>query len=174
MRIKFIRYAEWNAFGGDHVRFVGHYRDLTTDIGQVYDGMLEELRTNKNLKIVNELNGNVKGRHFKTIIAVRNNIPRDFFGELREISFTITGSPDDYLIEVHTGSWFSNMMILGTGGAVIGSASSSPGSMIGNTITEGTNTLLDFKFHRIILDRVKELITNNSKNPMTLLNVDEN
>jgi hypothetical protein len=46
--------------------------------------------------------------------------------------------------------------------------------MIGNTITEGTNTLLDFKFHRIILDRVKELITNNSKNPMTLLNVDEN
>lgn len=156
------------------MRFVGHYRDLTTDIGQVYDGMLRELRANKDLKIVNELNGNVKGRHFKTIIAVRNNIPRDFFGELREISFTITGSPDDYLIEVHTGSWFSNMMILGTGGAVIGNTTSGPGSKIGNTITEGTNTLLDHEFHRKILEQVRDSIIRNSKRQMTLQNTDEN
>lgn len=156
------------------MRFVGHYRDLSTDIDGVYDGMLNELRSNNDLDIVKELMGDIKGQHFKTIIAVRNNLPRDFFGALREISFTITGKPDDYMVEVHTGSWFSNMMILGTGGAVIGNATSCPGSQIGNTITEGTNTMLDFKFHRIILDQVKDLVTKNSRNQMTLLNCDQN
>jgi hypothetical protein len=160
--------------GGDNLRFVGHYRDLTTDIDQVYDGMLKELQSNTNLNIVKELIGDVQGQHFKTIIAVRNNVPRDFFGALREVSFTITGDADDYIIEVHTGSWFSNMMILGTGGAVIGSTTSNPGSMIGNTITEGTNTLLDFKFHRRILDHVTELISKNSKKPITIPNFGQN
>jgi energy-converting hydrogenase Eha subunit E len=156
------------------MRFIGHYRDLSTDIDLVYDAMLNELRSNNDLDIVKELMGDINGQHFKTIIAVRNNLPKDFFGSLREISFTITGKPDDYIVEVHTGSWFSNMMILGTGGAVIGNATSDPNSIIGNTITEGTNTMLDFKFHRIILDQVKHIIVKSSLRPMTMLNTKEN
>jgi len=154
------------------MQFVKHYRDLNTNIDGVYNGMLKELQAQKDLDIVNELQGDNDGIPFKTIVAVRKNVPRAFVGALREVTFTITGKGDDYVVEVHTGSWFNNMIGPATGGAIAGSIVPVLGTAIGAAAGAGASTLLGANYHRTLSKEVRDLVEKNSRNKLNIHNVD--
>jgi len=153
------------------MQFVKHYRDLNTDLNAVYDGMKKELQAQKDLDIVNELEGDNDGTAFKTIVAVRKNVPRAFVGALREVTFTITGGKNDYVIEVHTGSWFNNMIGPAAGGALAGSVVPVIGTAIGAAAGAGTSTLLGFNYQRTLQNEVRNLVEKNSQNKLSIHNV---
>jgi len=93
--------------------FVKRYMNLSTDLDSLYKGIVKELQDTEGLNVVNQLKGEINGRPFRSVTAVRESIPRAFVGALREVAVTITGEPDDFLLEVHTGAWFSNLAMPG-------------------------------------------------------------
>ena len=99
--------------------YVKRYKDLKTDLEAVYDDIKYELQTGNGLNVVKEQDGTVNGVPFKSIFAVRESVPKALTGTLREVTVTITGVADEWLLEVHTGAWFSNMITPGTGGLII-------------------------------------------------------
>ena len=85
--------------------FVRRYKDLNTDLEAFYHDIRKELNSNKELNIVSELSGTVNKLPFKSITASRARVPKGLLRSLREVSVSITGKPNDYLIELHTGAW---------------------------------------------------------------------
>ena len=154
------------------MQFVKHYRDLNKNLDGVYKGMLKELQAQKDLDIVNELKGENDGIPFRTIVAVRTNVPRAFVGALREVTFTITGEPDDYVVEVHTGSWFANMVGSGASGAVAGTVVPVIGTAVGAAAGAGASTLYGLNYHRNLSKEVRKLVEKHSKNRLNIHNVD--
>ena len=154
------------------MQFVKHYRDLNTNLNGVYDGMKKELQAQKDLDIVNELEGDNDGIPFKTILAIRKSVPRAFVGALREVTFTITGEKDDFVVEVHTGSWFNNMIGPATGGAIAGSVVPVIGTAIGAAAGAGTSTVIGMNYHRTLQNEIRSLVEKNSKNKFQIHNVE--
>ena len=138
---------------------------LNTNLEELFNAIIRELEQVKELKIVNKLNGKVNDHDFWTVTAVRRTIPRAFVGALREVTVTITGEPNDFLIEGHTGSWFSNMVVPGVGGFIIG------GPLVGVT-GAGLSTLVATKFERDLKKRLTELINENSTNKIGVENLE--
>jgi len=97
--------------------------------------------------------------------VIKGTIPRVFVGALREVTVTITGEPNDFQIERHTGSWFSNMVLPGVGGFIIG------GPLVGVT-GAGLSTLMATKFERYLKKRITELINENSTNKIGVENLE--
>ena len=94
--------------------FVRRYKDLDTDLDALHIGVVKELQSVKEMNVTNDMKGKVNEKPFRNITAVRATIPRALVGSLREITVTITGTPTDFLVEVHTGSWFNNLAVPGT------------------------------------------------------------
>jgi hypothetical protein len=115
-----------------------------------------ELKNEKELNIVEEKNGEVNGVPFMSVTATRSSIPKMLMGSLREVTITITGNKDDYLIELHTGAWLSNLVIPYT------SASLLLGPAVG-AVAGGTAGLLALEYGRKLKNRIKELVKKNSK-----------
>jgi hypothetical protein len=80
------------------------YMHLETDLDGLHKSIVKELLNTKGLKLANEIKTEVNGKPFRSITAVRESIPRAFVGALREVTVTIAGEPDDFLVEVHTGA----------------------------------------------------------------------
>lgn len=154
------------------MQFVRHYRDLNTNIDALYAGMMTKLQAEDDLDVVSELKGDNDGKPFRTIIAVRNSVPKAFVGSLREVTFTITGKPDDYIVEVHTGSWLNNMVGPGTTGAVAGTLIPVIGTALGAAAGAGASTLRGLNYNRALSNEVKELVMKNSINKLNIHNVD--
>ena len=81
--------------------YVKRYKDLNTDLKAVYDDIKHELQTGKELNVVKEQDGTINSVPFKSIFAVRESVPKALTGTLREVTVTITGVPEDWLLEVH-------------------------------------------------------------------------
>ena len=131
------------------------YKDLETDLGTLYKDIKKELQQNKDLTIISETNGNINDVPFMSMTAVRSNIPRAITGTLREVSVTIAGVPDDWLLEVHTGSWFGNMVLPGASGFLIAGP-------IGAAAGAGTTVVFARQYARKLKNRIKELVKKNS------------
>jgi hypothetical protein len=140
--------------------FVKRYRDLGTDLEAVYDDIKYELQTGKELNIVKEQDGTVNGVPFKSIFAVRESVPKALTGTLREATVTMTGVADDWLLEVHTGAWFNNMITPATGGLIVAGP-------LGGIAASGTAVIYAVKFERDIKNRIKEIVKKHSKKPYT-------
>ncbi|MBN2336169.1 hypothetical protein JXL21_11465 [Candidatus Bathyarchaeota archaeon] len=136
------------------------YKDLSTDLNAVYDDIKYELQTGKELNVVKEQEGTVNGIAFKSIFAVRESVPKALLGTLREVTVTLTGGSDDWMLEVHTGAWFSNMVMPGTGGLLIAGP-------IGGIAASGTATIYAVKFERDLKNKVKDIVKKHSKKPYT-------
>ena len=149
-----------------------HYSDLGTDLDEVYSGMLSAIRENEDLGVLSEFEGDINGNIFRTIVAVRKEMPRAFVGALREVTFTITGGPDDFLIEIHTGSWFNDLILPGTGNVLFGSVLGPPGMaagvIMGSEISDKTGTI----YHKKLSNKVMELVERNSKGPVEIHNIE--
>ena len=138
---------------------------LNTNLEELFNAIIRELEHIKELKIVNKLNSKVNEHGFWTVTAVRRTVPRAFIGALREVAVTITGEPNDFLIEGHTGSWFSNMVLPGVGGFIIG------GPLVGVT-GASLSTLLATRFERELKKRITELINEKSTNKIGVENLE--
>jgi len=140
--------------------FVRRYQDLNTDLDALYKDIKRELQNTKELNIASELSGDINSVPFKSVTASRESIPRVFLGGLREVTVTITGKPEDYLIELHTGAWLSNLVVPGTGAMLIAGP-------LGGLAAAGTTGLYAVNYQRTLKNKVKELVKKHSKKEYT-------
>ena len=138
--------------------FVRRFKELDTDLLALYKDIAAELQNEKELNIGTELSGDLNGIPFMSVTAQRASVPNALTGTLREVTVTITGQPNDYLIELHTGSWFSNMFVPGTGAFLIAGP-------LGAVAAGSATALFAVNYQRKMKNRLKELIKKNSKKP---------
>lgn len=88
---------------------IRRYRELGTDLEKLYKTIEIELEKEEQLEIVKETSGKITIILFKNITAVRSIVPKQIKETLREVSITLMGQPDDWLLEIHVGSWFEGL-----------------------------------------------------------------
>jgi hypothetical protein len=135
--------------------FVRSYKDLGTNLVGLYEDVKREFQQDKDLTIAGENMGVINEVPFKTITAVRATLPRAITGTLREVSVTIAGHPDDWLLEMHTGAWFGNMILPGAGGFLVAGP-------FGAAVTVGGTVVLAAEYGRKLKNRIKELVKKHS------------
>ena len=140
--------------------FVRKYKDLGTNLDALYDDIKKELQEDKDLTIVNENIGVINGVPFKTITATRATVPRAFTGTLREVTVSIAGEPDAWILELHTGAWFGNMVLPGAGGFLIAGP-------IGAAATASGTVLFAAEYGRKLKNRIKALVKKHSDKQYT-------
>jgi hypothetical protein len=79
--------------------FVRRYKDMDTNLLALYKEVVSELQNEKELNIGTELSGDLNGIPFMSVTAQRANLPKALTGTLREVTVTITGKPNDYLVD---------------------------------------------------------------------------
>lgn len=147
------------------MKYSRRYKKLNTDLNKLYDDILMELQSDKDLNIVSELKGEEEGRNIKSLTAVRQSIPRAMVGGLRDVTVTLSGDPNDFIIEAHTGSWFSNLAIPGAGGFLIAGP-------IGSAAAAGASGIYAAEYQRKLQKRIRELVKEHSKNKLSMENVE--
>lgn len=100
-----------------------------------------------------------------SLSATKASAPRFLVGALREVTVSITGAPEDFLVEGHTGSWFSNIAMPGVAGILIAGP-------IGFAVGAGTLTIMALDYERKVWKKVRELVEKNSKKHLELNNVE--
>jgi len=134
---------------------VRRYSDLNTDLDGLYQDIKKELQQDKDLTVANETEGVINGVPFKAISAVRASLPRAITGTLREVTVTIAGHPDEWLLEMHTGAWFGNMILPGAGGFLVAGP-------FGAAATVGGTVVLAAEYGRKLKNKIKELVKKHS------------
>lgn len=138
--------------------FVRRYKDLATNLDALYKDIVITLQQEKDLEVAKENEGIINGVGFKSVTAVRGSLPRAVTGTLREVTVTITGVPDDWLLELHTGSWFGNMILPGAGGFLVAGP-------IGTAAAAGTTTVMAAQYGRKLKNQIKDLVKKHSGKP---------
>jgi hypothetical protein len=98
---------------------VQHYRGLGTNLESLYNSIKTELEREKDLQIVSEYKGELNDIPLRSVIAVNRSL-KVFAGSLREIHVSITGTPDNYAVEVASGAWFGSILFPGAVGLIVG------------------------------------------------------
>lgn len=135
--------------------FVRRYKDLGTNLDTLFEDIKNELQQDKDLTIAVENNGVINGVPFKSITAARATVPRVITGTLREVTVTIAGVPDDWLLELHTGAWFGNMLLPGTGGFLIAGP-------FGAAAGAGASAVLAMDYGRKLKNKIKGMVKKHS------------
>ena len=143
---------------------VEHYKGLSTDLDALYQEIKRELESEKNIGIVAEVKGEMNGKPLRSITASNKSVVV-LAGALREITISIIGEPDDFAVEVVSGSWFESLLFPGVTGFVVGG----PLGAVGGTTV---GLIMAYQFERKIWKKVLEVIERVSKNKMTVGNVE--
>ena len=144
---------------------VRRYTETGTNLEALYEGIKDFLWETKDLKIVNEIKGEIGGKPFMSIEAARKTVPRFLVGALREVTVSITGDPEDFLVEVHTGAWFRNIAMPGVAGILIAGP-------VGFAVGAGTPTIVAWDYERRVWKKVRELVEKNSQKDLELKKVE--
>ena len=136
--------------------FIRRYKDMNTDLDALYKDIVKELQNEKELNIGRELKGDVNGIPFMSVTAQRASIPKLVTGTLREVTVTITGDKNDYLIEMHTGAWFSNLAMPYLGASIL------VGPLAG-LAAAGATGLYAGQYGRKLKGEIKGLVKKHSK-----------
>ncbi len=139
---------------------VEHYKNLQTNIDNLYDRIKQEIQQEKNLKIVSEIKGEINGKPLRSITAVNLSVVV-LAGALREITISIIGDSNDFAIEVASGSWFESLLIPGVTGFLVGG----PLGAVGGTTV---GIIMAYQFERKIWKKIQEAILSGSKNALTV------
>lgn len=143
---------------------VQHYKNLNSNLDNVYSIIKDTITNESNLKIVSEYKGFLNSVPLRSIIAV-NNSPKVIVGALREIHISITGDPNDYAIEVASGAWFGSLLIPGVAGLFIGGP-------IGLAAGATVGGIMAYEFEKKIWTKVIEAIKRESAIHPTLDSID--
>lgn len=136
--------------------FVRRYKDMNTDLDALYKDIVKELQNEKELNVAKELKGDINGVPFMSVTSNRSTIPKLVTGTLREVTVTITGTNNDYLIEMHTGEWFSNLAMPYLGASIL------VGPLAG-LAAAGATGLMAAQYGRKLKTKIKELVKKHSK-----------
>ena len=129
---------------------------MNTDLDALYKDIVKELQNEKELNIGKELKGDVNKVPFMSVTAQRASIPKLVTGTLREVTVTITGVSNDYLIEMHTGAWFSNLAMPYLGATIL------VGPLAG-LAAAGATGLYAGQYGRKLKVEIKKFVKKNSK-----------
>jgi len=143
---------------------VEHYKNLQTNIDNLYNRIKQEIQQEKNLKIVSEIKGEMNSKPLHSLTAVNLSVVV-LAGALREITISIIGASNDFAIEVASGSWFESLLIPGVTGFLVGG----PLGAVGGTTV---GIIMAYQFERKIWKKVQEAIHSESKNPLTVDSVE--
>src|SRR6476660_186628 len=143
---------------------VEHYKNLQTNIDNLYNRIKQEIQQEKNLKIVSEIKGEINGKPLHSLTAVNLSVVV-LAGALREITISIIGASNDFAIEVTSGSWFESLLIPGVTGFLVGG----PLGAVGGTTV---GIIMAYQFERKIWKKIQEAIRSESKNPLTVDNIE--
>ena len=91
-----------------------------------------------------------------SITAHRVSVPKLITGTLREVTVTITGEKNDYLVEMHTGAWFSNMAMPYLGASIL------VGPLAG-LAAAGVSGMYASQYGRKLKNTIKDLVKKHSK-----------
>jgi hypothetical protein len=136
--------------------FVRRYREMNTDLDALYKDIVKELQNEKELNIAKELKGDINGVPFLSVTANRASIPKMIIGTLREVTVTITGTKNDYLVEMHTGEWFRNLALPYMGASIL------VGPLAG-LAAAGATGLIAAQYGRKLKAKIKDLVKKHSK-----------
>ena len=143
---------------------VQHYRGLGTNLENLYNSIKTELENEKNLQIVSEYKGELNDIPLRSIVAVNKSL-KVFAGSLREIHVSITGSPDDYAVEVASGAWFGSILFPGAVGLIVGG----PIGLAGGAAIGG---LIAYEFERSMWKKILDVVKRESKVQPTIESID--
>ncbi|HXX99129.1 MAG TPA: hypothetical protein VEL11_18725 [Candidatus Bathyarchaeia archaeon] len=133
---------------------VQHYRGLNTNLDNLYSNIKQVLQDQKELRIVSEYKGLLYSIPLRSIVAV-NASPKVWAGSLREIHVSITGSPDDYAVEVASGAWFGSLIWPGAVGLVFGGP-------VGLAAGVAVGGIMAYEFEKHVWERVLEVVKKES------------
>lgn len=143
---------------------VQHYRGLGTNLENLYNSIKTELENEKNLQIVSEYKGELNDIPLRSIVAVNKSL-KVFAGSLREIHVSITGSPDDYAVEVASGAWFGSILFPGAVGLIVGG----PIGLVGGAAIGG---VIAYEFERSMWKKILDVVKRESKVQPTIESID--
>ena len=132
------------------------YKHLGTDLEGLFEDILNEIRKEPQLNIVSEMHGEIKGIPMMSVTASRSKIPKILVGTLREVTVTITGVPDNYLIEMHVGEWLRSLVLPHTDPVFL------VGPLTG-LVSIGSSGLLAATYGRELKLKIRELVKKHSK-----------
>jgi hypothetical protein len=143
---------------------VQHYRGLGTNLDNLYDSIKAEIQNEKNLQIVSEYKGEMNGIPLRSVMAVNRSL-KVFAGSLREIHVSITGTPDNFAVEVASGAWFGSILFPGAVGLIVaGPIGLAGGAAIGGIIA--------YEYERHIWKKILEVVKRESKVQPTIESID--
>jgi hypothetical protein len=143
---------------------VQHYRGLGTNLDNLYDSIKAEIQNEKNLQIVSEYKGEMNGIPLRSVMAVNRSL-KVFAGSLREIHVSITGTPDNFAVEVASGAWFGSILFPGAVGLIVaGPIGLAGGAAIGGIIA--------YEYERHIWKKILEVVKRESKVQPTIDSID--
>jgi hypothetical protein len=143
---------------------VQHYRDLGTNLENLYNSIKTELETEKNLQIVSEYKGELNDIPLRSIVAVNKSL-KVFASSLHEIHASITGTPDDYAEEVASGAWFGSILFPGAVGLIIGV----PIGLAGGAAIGG---IIVYEFEKNMWKKILDVVKRESKVQPTIESID--
>ncbi len=143
---------------------VQHYRGLGTNLESLYDSIKSELEGEKDLQIVSEYKGQLNDIPLRSIVAVNKSL-KVFAGSLREIHVSITGTPDDFAVEVASGSWFGSILFPGAVGLIV----AGPIGLAGGAVIGG---LVAYEYERHMWKKILEVVKKESKVQPTMESID--
>jgi len=143
---------------------VQHYRGLGTNLENLYNSIKAELESEKNLQVVSEYKGELNDVPLRSVVAVNKSL-KVFAGSLREIHVSITGSSDDYAVEVASGAWFGSILFPGAVGFIVGG----PIGLAGGAAIGG---ILAYEFERNMWKKIFEVVKRESKVQPTIESID--
>ena len=143
---------------------VQHYRGLGTNLDNLYDSIKAEIQNEKNLQIVSEYKGEMNGIPLRSVMAVNRSL-KVFAGSLREIHVSITGTPNNFAVEVASGAWFGSILFPGAVGLIVaGPIGLAGGAAIGGIIA--------YEYERHIWKKILEVVKRESKVQPTIESID--
>ncbi len=143
---------------------VQHYRGLGTNLESLYDSIKAELESEKNLQIVSEYKGEMNDIPLRSIVAVNRSL-KVFAGSLREVHVSITGTPDDFAVEVASGAWFGSIIFPGAVGLIVGG----PIGLAGGAAIGG---IIAYEYERNMWKKILDVVKRESKVQPTIESVD--
>ena len=100
----------------------------------------------------------------RSIVSVNRSL-KVFEGSLREVHVSITGTPDDFAVEVASGAWFGSIIFPGAVGLIVGG----PIGLAGGAAIGG---IIAYEYERNMWKKILDVVKRESKVQPTIESVD--